>query len=54
LGPSMPDTLAKTLKDIACEQDGCADIPFSISRLVNNASWTSAIAEGLEKRGQSQ
>lgn len=49
LGPSMPDTLAKTLKDIACEQEGCSDIPFSISRLVNNASWTSAIAEGLRE-----
>ena len=47
LGPAMPETLAQTLKDIACDQPGCAEISFSISRLVNNASWTSAIAEGL-------
>lgn len=49
LGPAVPRTLADTLKDIACEQKGCADIPFGISRLINNDSWAEAIAEGLSE-----
>lgn len=47
LGPTMPDTLADTLREIACKLNGCADIPFAHSRLVNNAAWARAIAEGL-------
>jgi hypothetical protein len=50
LGPAVPRTLAETLKDIACEQKGCANIPFGISRLVNNASWAEAIAEGISEK----
>lgn len=46
-GPTMPEALARTVKDIACEQQGCGDIQFSISRLVNNESWRSAIAVGM-------
>ena len=48
LGPSMPMALAESLKDIAIELDGCAEIPFAKSRLVNNASWASAISDGLK------
>ncbi|MBU1346852.1 MAG: hypothetical protein KKA16_07855 [Alphaproteobacteria bacterium] len=48
LGPTMPEPLARTLKDIACGQDGCDDIPFAISRLINNQSWRAAIVEGLK------
>lgn len=47
LGPAMPQALAETLKDIACEHEGCRDIPFGISRMVNNASWAEALAAGL-------
>jgi hypothetical protein len=47
LGPAMPDELAHTLKDVACSLDGCEHIAFTKSRLVNNASWAKAIAEGL-------
>ena len=50
LGPATPRVLAETLKDIAREHKGCADIPFSLSRLVNNESWASAIAKGLSTR----
>jgi hypothetical protein len=46
-GPSMPDSLARSLKDIAAEFDGCSDLPFSKSRLVNNASWADALAKAL-------
>jgi hypothetical protein len=48
LGPTMPETLARTLKDIACGQDGCDEIPFAVSRLINNKSWRTAVLEGLK------
>lgn len=49
LGPAMPRVLAETLKDVACSQNGCEHISFGISRLTNNASWASAIREGLSQ-----
>ena len=39
LGPEMPDGLANTLKDLARSIDGCSEIEFTKSRLVNNARW---------------
>lgn len=47
LGPTMPSSLAATLKEIAGSLDGCGEIAFSISHLVNNESWDSAIADSL-------
>lgn len=48
MGPSMPDALARSLKEIAQELDGCAGLAFSKSRLVNNESWAEAIEDGLK------
>ena len=46
-GPTMPDSLARTVKEIAAEQPNCSGISFSISRLVNNQSWREAITTGM-------
>ena len=45
LGPSMPDSLAKSLREISIELEGCSEINFSKSRLVNNESWAKALSE---------
>jgi hypothetical protein len=45
----MPDKLAVTLKDITKSHDGCSDIEFTISRLVNNKSWHKAIIDGMQE-----
>ena len=46
-GPKLPDTLARTLKDIACAYGGCDKIDWAHSRVDNNASWRKAINDGL-------
>lgn len=46
LGPGMSRGIAETLKDLLCKQDGCADIPFAHSKLVNNARWQEEILKG--------
>ncbi len=48
IGPSTPRQLAENLKEIVRQEKGCKDIPFAISRLVNNASWAEAISKGLK------
>jgi hypothetical protein len=47
LGPAMPDKLAETLHEITQTLDGCSEIAFAKSRLVNNASWAKALAEAI-------
>lgn len=47
LGPEMPDSLADSLREICSNIDGCGDIRFTKSKLVNNASWAEAISIGL-------
>ncbi|WP_114520676.1 DUF2971 domain-containing protein [Altererythrobacter sp. ZODW24] len=46
-GPNMPEALAVNLKEIVRELNGCTDITFSKSKVVNNASWEKAISKGL-------
>ena len=48
VGPNMPKSLAKTLKETAQSMPGCSEITFRISSLVNNASWEKAILEGVK------
>lgn len=47
-GPAMPRTLAETLRETVCSQEGCGDIPFGISRITNNESWRDAILDGTD------
>lgn len=47
LGPSMPDSLGNSLREIATRIDGCTNIKFTKSGMVNDASWAKAISEGL-------
>ncbi|MEM7780008.1 MAG: DUF2971 domain-containing protein [Pseudomonadota bacterium] len=47
LGPGMADSLARSLKEIAQAIEGCSNITFAKSRLVNNASWAESISDGL-------
>lgn len=48
LGPAVPPDLGQTLRDVACSLPDCDRINFTRSKLVNNASWAQAIAEGVK------
>lgn len=47
-GPAMPRALAETLRETVCAQEGCDQIPFTISKLANNESWRDAILDGTD------
>jgi hypothetical protein len=47
-GPAMPDSLAQTLKEIVLGIEGCDEIDFAKSRLVNNARWEELIVRGTD------
>ncbi|MEA1617590.1 DUF2971 domain-containing protein [Erythrobacter sp. T5W1-R] len=52
LGPGMPDSLAKSLREISIDLEGCSEMNFSKSRLVNNESWAEALSEALGKEAR--
>lgn len=51
MGPTMPRAFGELLRDIARENPAWSDVQFSLSRLVNNASWSKAIEKGVKRMG---